>query len=139
MSQPFITGSQLFGIPKLDSDVDLVMLLEDFYAWYLYEQATEITEMKRQSDEYHGAGYSLKFGKLNIILLPRTYYDLWKQCTEFCVNLMVKRNRRLSKEESKSIFRAVIDSGEPIEQMSKRLGFDMEKIEYVPSNTLQCL
>lgn len=135
MTQPFITGSQLFGIPNQDSDVDLVMLLDDYYAWYLYEQATDITQMTKQSDEYRGAGYSLKFGKLNIILLPLSYYVLWKQCTEFCVKLMERRHRRLTKEESKLIFRAVIDRGEPIELMSKRLGFDVEKIGYAKSNT----
>ena len=64
LENAFLTGSRVYGVPKNDSDIDLVVLVSA-------EDAVALTKMADRSDttaeqEYEG-GISLHFGKLNLI------------------------------------------------------------------------
>lgn len=69
-AKPFITGSRAYGIPKEDSDIDLVILVDKSTASFLF------SAKDKGSD-------SVRFGRLNLIIFHSEFlFNLWRKCTE---------------------------------------------------------
>lgn len=65
----FLTGSQRYGIPNIDSDIDICIFCEDNLLGLLWEM----------SDSKN----SIRFGKLNIIAFAEEdKYRKWREVTE---------------------------------------------------------
>lgn len=80
----FLTGSQVYGIPREDSDVDLVVLMEP-------EQAAELADAMGVEVEREQVGRypSLQFtvGKLNLIVeADPALFDVWAKGTRLLLD-----------------------------------------------------
>jgi len=72
---PFLTGSQVYGIPNESSDIDIVMLVDE----ETKQKLTEFSDFKCNP---------VKFRKLNLILVTTYYdYDNWKKAKDECLRL----------------------------------------------------
>lgn len=66
----FLTGSYAYGTPTKDSDIDLVVLVDEDVSCFLWDKSE--TSLKK-----------LSFGKLNLILtLDEDHFNGWKDATE---------------------------------------------------------
>jgi predicted nucleotidyltransferase len=83
----FLTGSHIYGNPTGDSDIDLVIRIED----------GAFDQLLSQSDS---GTLPLKFGKLNLIA-ARTDEDFagWLLGKKLCLEKVLKLNRSLTKDE----------------------------------------
>jgi predicted nucleotidyltransferase len=65
----FLTGSRKYGIPKDDSDIDVAVLVDTSLKNFLFSQSED-------------KGGSVRFGKLNLILLdsPKEFM-VWREAT----------------------------------------------------------
>lgn len=69
----FLTGSQAYGTPREDSDVDLAIVMT----------SADLALLRPLVDSTHGSnGASLRFGRLNLIALPADEFVAWKIATE---------------------------------------------------------
>lgn len=76
----FVTGSRRYGKPTPDSDLDLVILVEDEDA-----QKLLIEHGGEQDDD---GRLVIRFGKLNLIVCRDIeQYEAWKDGTEACVKV----------------------------------------------------
>ena len=80
MGNAFVTGSRVYGVPNADSDVDLVVLVDERDADILRRHAEEF----RSSDDGCGrpGWYAIRFGRLNVILCDQKRFDLWRGATD---------------------------------------------------------
>ena len=70
MTTCLLTGSRVYGSPRIDSDVDLVVLVDKETA-------------KKLEDLSDGGTYPVKFGTLNLILVTdERSFEVWKEGTE---------------------------------------------------------
>lgn len=88
MRPPFITGSQAYGTPTKQSDIDLVVHSQNV------PQVLVIN-----SDQGGSELGSVKFGKLNLIFANDKEYDCWKEGTD----LLIKR-KPVTRDEAKAVF-----------------------------------
>lgn len=97
-----LTGSRVYGTPRLDSDVDMVVLIEDPEDYYILAQESEFNTQgaKLRADQSYN-GRSLRFGKLNIIavLKDEMVFEAWRKGTDF-----LKSIRPVTKEQACLIF-----------------------------------
>lgn len=92
----FLTGSQVYGTPTAESDVDVVvqMTAEEM------DKLAPLSEGSFSFDEY-GCGRSFRFGKLNLIAISSDrLFELWRDSTEAC-----KAIKPVNKIEAKAIFK----------------------------------
>lgn len=81
-----VTGSQVYGTPKSDSDVDLVVLVsvEDYAI--LSRNAEPDDSIQEKSKNYDGIGglrASLRFGKLNVLVTTDPLaFEVWRRGTD---------------------------------------------------------
>lgn len=67
----FITGSRVYGIPREDSDIDLVVLVDE----------TTRDNLRLLRDNHDA--FKVTFGRLNLVLVTTTKeFEAWKQGTE---------------------------------------------------------
>lgn len=84
---PFLTGSHAYGIPHADSDIDMVVWAED----------TVLREL------LVGAGFPVRFGKLNIILCDNEAdWIIWKTGTE-----ALKKIAPVDRDEAVAFFQSL--------------------------------
>ena len=82
----FITGSRVYGTPRPDSDVDLVILTEEGTA----------TALRTLSD---GKG-AIRFGKLNLVVCTTTdEYAVWRLGT----TQMLRSKSKFSQQQAKAV------------------------------------
>ncbi len=79
-AESFLTGSRVYGTPRDDSDVDLVVLLsvrdKDILSEFIDNQ-------EEATDRYEGHGTNYVMGKLNLICVTtQVEFDIWKKGTE---------------------------------------------------------
>ncbi len=84
--QPFVTGSRVYGTPRKDSDIDLVVLVDEA-TLKLLENVSEHTPTRHPNEEYQigvlGLNASLRFGRLNLLCVTTPEaYEVWKYGTE---------------------------------------------------------
>lgn len=83
----FVTGSHIYGSPKPESDVDLVVLCSQ--------------KTKEKLLELSGGKYPIRFGNLNIIAAgSEEEYKAWYKAKTKCVEFSRDKGRPLTKEES---------------------------------------
>lgn len=85
--QPFVTGSRAYGSPKKDSDLDLVIIIENEQILSLLKEISDTPDK------------SLRFGKLNIIACNERAYDQWKEGTE-----LLKKISPVTREQAIRVF-----------------------------------
>lgn len=97
----FVTGSRAYGIPRHDSDIDLVILVDK-------EDLNLLLAMGQEIDEGNG-GYDpedarcLRFGTLNLLCcLSAKHFDVWKTGTEILKKRALGINDRTGKKTSKT-------------------------------------
>lgn len=91
--EAFLTGSHAYGLPRADSDVDIVVLVDAEGLDVLRRASGRDPDKECESrGSAHNAverGDSLMFGKVNLICPPnRAQFDAWHTAT---VNLRVRR------------------------------------------------
>lgn len=103
----FLTGSRVFGVPRDDSDVDMVVFLEEPAAAALTALAdadTDTDESKPRSASEHGpASRSLRFGKLNLIVVTsRDWLEAWAAATAQCI-----ARKPVTREQALPVFKGL--------------------------------
>ncbi len=107
--RPFLTGSRAYGIPKQDSDIDLVLYLDDAELQELAKLADEVMGADEELEGLYGQAYtsSLRFGDLNLICCTDDrVFDAWRIITKelkkkapvtrhFAVEYMARRREEL--------------------------------------------
>lgn len=77
-----LTGSQKYGIPRDDSDIDLVVFIDNEDDLKELLMWAEVMSAKLHTQGYNGI--SLRFGRLNLIVVnDKNTYDGWKMGTNF--------------------------------------------------------
>ncbi len=76
----FLTGSRVYGTPRLDSDVDLVVLVS-------LDDHSKLWQNRDTSLDHDASGVTIRYGDLNIIALiddeeGRKQFDIWNTVTE---------------------------------------------------------
>jgi hypothetical protein len=66
----FLTGSRAYGVPREDSDIDIVMHCED----------DELIDLLFAHNEKPNKG--IWFGRVNLIVVNAGMYDLWREGTD---------------------------------------------------------
>lgn len=84
MSRSFLTGSRVYGTPRPDSDVDLVVLMESEEIQALALLADSNKDVSSgASRAVYDSGSCLRFGRLNLIAhWDRDVFDAWRAATE---------------------------------------------------------
>lgn len=85
MPNAFVTGSQVYGTPTEQSDIDLCVTL----------CTSDANLLRKLADACDGStGDSLRFGKLNLLILGLTEFAAWDQATtELCTMKPVTREK----------------------------------------------
>lgn len=69
----FLTGSQVYGTPTAQSDVDLAVRVSD----------SDCELLATLADQEPGSGgMSIRFGNLNLICLGERSFEAWREATE---------------------------------------------------------
>lgn len=120
MTKPFLTGSQIYGMPHADSDVDLVLLVTH----HELETLMKFSDKQSHKDfDYYGRTFcvSLRFGKLNLIVTTdQDQYNIWAQGTEFLTKI-----KPVTKDVAIKCFDALRE-GNPL--ISSILGRPVDKV-----------
>lgn len=73
-NKAFVSGSHVYGTPNEDSDIDLIVMMDESLAKWLYEMA----ETDDCSHTPACGSLSVRFGKINLICCWEQWvYDLW--------------------------------------------------------------
>lgn len=68
----FVTGSRVYGTPRPESDIDLCVVVSEH----------DLALLSERADEDPGSGgHSLRFGKLNLIVLGQRSFEAWQEAT----------------------------------------------------------
>lgn len=82
MSESFVTGSRVYGTPRPDSDIDLVVLVSEQDLSRLEEMAAKINDFGSPGGPNYDDGRSLRFSNLNLLCVTcKKHFDIWKQGT----------------------------------------------------------
>ncbi len=79
-----VTGSRVYGTPRYNSDIDLVVLLtsEELKIFESFEEKSDNVVSNSENDKI-GKSLSVKYGKLNLIITTdKKVYKAWKKATE---------------------------------------------------------
>lgn len=84
----FVTGSRMYGTPREDSDIDLVILVARHEMNMLKNHCDENLSLDL-GDKYGPQSASLKFGKLNLIVTTdEAVFAAWSVGTRILCNRM---------------------------------------------------
>jgi hypothetical protein len=106
----FITGSYAYGTPEFDSDLDVVIRMDNDVDGFF-----KLVEMGQCAETcYGGEGVngqvSLRFGKLNLIVcLNDTYFLAWKTATAMIQDIRSTTGKRVDKDLYVEVFRRVFN------------------------------
>lgn len=105
-NEPFITGSRVYGEPREDSDLDLVVHMPA-------EVAEEIWgELFPEKPTNYGAGaFSIfRFGQLNLIAThTQSAFYAWREGTNKCLAQRLTKRKPLTRSEAVTIIRKELD------------------------------
>ena len=102
----FVTGSFAYGNPTVDSDIDLVVLIDKKDAGHLLNMADAPTT----KEEAYGTDVDcqMRFGKLNIIgCYEPKVFDAWKRGTEQLVAV-----RPVTRERAKGVLSVLVNAAQ---------------------------
>lgn len=98
----FLTGSRVYGVPREDSDVDLVVLL-DKRTYYALSDHCPFNPSDHPSASDEDACPSLRFGKLNLVpTFEVELFEAWKKGTE-----LLKDEAPVSKKRACEVLEAL--------------------------------
>lgn len=83
----FITGSHVYGTPREDSDVDLVVCADPETIDRLNELLNEFYD---PDPDYGEDGFTCRLGKLNLIVAHEKSYETWKRSRDECIAIVEK-------------------------------------------------
>lgn len=96
MIKAFCTGSRVYGEPRQDSDLDLVILVDPF-TLNLLQSVAEVDENELATGYAGSFTACLRFGKLNVLATTEVEYFLaWREGTEECMKLAGQRTADLN-------------------------------------------
>lgn len=107
-----LTGSQAYGHPREDSDVDLVIYVPEAALKVLEQLADPDPKWELKTHDYETIKYErfagrskpLRFGKLNLICTTdRAIYDAWKLGTEELVRRSAEGPDVVTRDEAKEL------------------------------------
>jgi predicted nucleotidyltransferase len=76
MSFAFVTGSYAYGVPRADSDIDLVVYLSGKDLDRL--RTAHNQDAEHEEDYITAGGHPFKFGRLNLLCCTdKKLYDIW--------------------------------------------------------------
>lgn len=108
----FITGSYAYGTPTKESDIDLVVFIDEEQAGLLdmvYISNIGETKLSDRETEYESDDtYCMRFGKLNLIVcFSKDWYDAWKSGT----NVLIEKSKikKVTRGEAKTHFEILFD------------------------------
>lgn len=79
----FATGSRVYGTPRPDSDLDLVVLVDSDDLARLRELADKTDTVEQEPDDKSYPSDSLRFGKLNLICISsHAVFEAWRKATD---------------------------------------------------------
>jgi predicted nucleotidyltransferase len=82
----FLTGSRVYGTPRPDSDIDLVVLVDDVDLQKLCDMVATTEDrdtLGAPGGIYYEDGTSLRFGRLNLLCVTeKKHFDVWQFGTE---------------------------------------------------------
>lgn len=121
----FVTGSRVYGLPDAFSDIDMVILCNYNDLALLQQQADESKNFS-ETDQYHGKGWSLRFGMLNILVLGDVdTFRRWQECTTYCEYITLRIGRKLNSVEAKKIFHLYVDNRCPFRTIEQQMNLDV--------------
>lgn len=95
----FAIGSRVYGEPRQDSDLDLVIYCDEETAKLLYYRG------KCKSRDSETGSYSLQFGDLNLIVCTKPIvYQCWLNGFKECMRLFNRTGRKLTRSMAEGIF-----------------------------------
>ena len=102
----FLTGSQIYGSPTENSDIDLVVSMDDenrARLWALVKDSEKKVNFNTDAD--YGGNLNLQFGRLNLIVLKSDIEMAnWKVGT-----VMLERQCPVSRERAVEVLKALRD------------------------------
>lgn len=111
----FATGSRVYGQPREDSDLDLVIRMterefNDFVNCLTPKQLDELIEQRNKYGLLENGQAVLRFGQLNLIIcLQDRAFEAWRSATRIAQN-RVRRNGPLSREQSVELFKHIFQN-----------------------------
>lgn len=102
----FITGSHAYGQPTKDSDVDLVVFVEDpSEAETLRIAASRVGGVCQPDKDYPPHSMSLRFGRLNLIVcLEKGMFKAWRDGTDQLIDETCQVFGSVSRERAVEVF-----------------------------------
>lgn len=112
----FMTGSRVYGKPRDDSDVDLVVRMDSDTAISLYKLC--------------GSKDCIRFGILNILpAVSDKEYQIWKEGTEKLIRKMEKTGKPITREEAVTLFKSMREKSNVFPQWLSGETDDSEELE----------
>lgn len=104
---PFLTGSRLYGAPRADSDLDLVVHMDRELIEKIAEELPTSVCGNRSCGAYgkdNPEFVVFRFGELNLIATAcPVAYRAWQEGTANCVKALLKNRRGLTRDEAVDI------------------------------------
>lgn len=83
LAKAFVTGSRAYGLPGIDSDIDLVVLISTANLDRLLALGGTRPAVPGDEDYIAAGGTPLRFGSLNLICCTdKAQYDVWSEGTK---------------------------------------------------------
>ena len=78
----FLTGSRAYGTPREDSDIDLVVLVDEMELIHLMHLAELVESCECPASDAGPDAASIRFGKLNLIAVTTEHHwEIWRNGT----------------------------------------------------------
>jgi predicted nucleotidyltransferase len=101
----FLSGSHTYGTPRPDSDVDIVVLTDETMRARLREICDPNESFPTKPGYDKRDGESLRFGKLNLIIVPTLEeYTAWENATN-----QLKLRASVTRDEAKDLIIKLVE------------------------------
>jgi len=108
MMNPFLTGSRVYGKPNIDSDIDLVILMDEMEAFDLAARSDKPPSTEAAIHYCKEGILMLRFGELNLIVCTdERYYSAWKLATQKAYTKCDEIGMGLDRADSVRIFQDI--------------------------------
>lgn len=102
----FVTGSQVYGTPTENSDIDLVLFIDDEDAAILQRMADDCHVNEAEDYGHPGEIAHLRFGKLNLVCIyDESEFFAWMRATRELI-----ARKPVTREEAKQHIAKTVES-----------------------------
>lgn len=103
----FLTGSQVYGKTRPDSDIDLVILIDEDDVHKIIKLVDD--KIAKGMMEYGNSSVSFRFGPLNLICcLTQAVYDGWLNGTNVVSSMHYREKKPIDKETACRVIEAAV-------------------------------